>query len=78
MRCGWQLCGHGFLGHGAVQVADPNYGSEIQHSFCLPAIFGCTNDMRHAISMWTQIPTMGFASCPVIHVMTGRMTRCLI
>ena len=26
------------------QMADPNYGSEIQHSFCLPAIFGCTND----------------------------------
>lgn len=25
------------------QMDDPNYGSEIQHTFCLPAVFGCTN-----------------------------------
>ena len=25
------------------QMGDPNYGSEIQHTFCMPAVFGCTN-----------------------------------
>ena len=25
------------------QIGDPNYGSEIQHTFCLTAVFGCTN-----------------------------------
>ena len=26
------------------QMDDPNYGDQIEHNFCLPALFGCTDE----------------------------------
>ena len=31
------------MGQILFQMGDPNYGNEIQHSFCLPAVLGCTD-----------------------------------